>query len=103
VLARKVKDVDYEVQRDDNGAIIVPSNCDPLEITEKFVSQPMSLGSAKHSIFDKMQGCHEKRFVPFNDISVVNSKYPKPLAPDFDKTIARGPLFYTTEEMPDYE
>jgi hypothetical protein len=35
----------------------------------------MTLGSDKVSIFQAIEGCHENRFVAFNDIPEVNSKF----------------------------
>ena len=45
----------------------------------------MSLESKKQTIFEKMKGCHEMRFVQFNDISEHNSKYAhQPLQVDYE-------------------
>lgn len=37
----------------------------------------MSLGSEKVSIFEEEKGAHEMRFVSFNDLPEINSKYTK--------------------------
>jgi hypothetical protein len=37
----------------------------------------MSVGSEKYSIFDSVKAPHDLRFVAFNDIPLVNSKFLK--------------------------
>jgi hypothetical protein len=50
-------------------------NADPAKRKTEFQAQPMTLGSDKVSIFQAIEGCHENRFVAFNDIPEVNSKF----------------------------
>ena len=40
-------------------------------------------GSPKQSIFDNVHGCHEMRFVKFNDLPEQNSKYHTQVGIDF--------------------
>lgn len=45
----------------------------------------MSQESKKQSIFEKLKGCHEMRFVQFKDISEQNSKYThQPVQVDYE-------------------
>ena len=51
-----------------------------LELRQRSVETSvvnMSLGSEKVSIFEEEKGAHELRFVSFNDLPEINSKYTK--------------------------
>lgn len=52
----------------------------------------MRTGSAtgvRENFFDHLTGPNEKRFVPFNNMPVVHSKYKSTDAPSFEKQVSR--------------
>ena len=66
----------------------------------------MFRGRERKTIFEEMQGPHEKRFVAFNDISAANSKYRRDTFFNMDGRQGRElPLVddpEPVEENPDY-
>jgi hypothetical protein len=65
----------------------------------------MSKGTEKICIFDTMEGCHDKRFVAFNDMPLCSSKFTQGAVPDLgagpgrERAITQAP----PEDMPEYD
>lgn len=66
----------------------------------------MTRQSVKFSIFEAIEGCHENRFVAFNDIPQCNSKFRQAGAPDIGIVQGRERVTEYNPEppemMPDY-
>lgn len=60
----------------------------------------MTRQSDKFTIFEAMEGCHDKRFVPFNDIPENNSKYKSIGVPDIGLFQGREKVTHFNPEPP---
>ena len=59
--------------------------------TEKTVpSFHMSKAPAKYTIFETMEGCNERRFIPFDDMPLGSSKYGREQVNILDMTNVEG-------------
>ncbi len=62
--------------------------------------EPMTRQSEKFSIFETIEGCHDKRFVAFNDIPQVNSKFKSIGVPDIGLIEGREKVTHLNPEPP---
>lgn len=65
--------------------------------------EPFENQTSRPSITKSIKGVHEKRFIRFDDMPELCSKYKRAATPNMGKGTERGPLFKIKEASPDYK